>query len=76
MIYDTKRFILRYKSIIEKAPLQLYCSTLVFSPKKSEIRRQFWDQVSWWITTMPVVEEDWNPSLQVLERVIRLGSFQ
>ena len=67
MIYDAKRFILSYRSIIEKAPLQLYCSALVFSPRKSEIRRQFWDQAPCWITSMPVVEEDWNPSLQVLE---------
>jgi hypothetical protein len=39
MIYDAKRFILRYGSIIEQAPLQTDCAALAFSSLKSEIRR-------------------------------------
>src|SRR5277367_3462711 len=30
--------------MIEKAPLQTYCAALVFSPRESNIVRQFWDQ--------------------------------
>src|SRR2546430_2945375 len=67
MIHDAKRFILSYRSIIEKAPLQLYYSALIFSPKKSEIRRYFWDQAPGWVINLPIVEEHWNSSLQVLE---------
>lgn len=49
--------------VIERAPLQIYCSALVFSPKKSLIRKQFSHQIPAWITTTPPVEEDWNPEL-------------
>ena len=30
--------------MIEMAPLQIYCAALVFSPRESNIMRQFWDQ--------------------------------
>ncbi|KAF8544656.1 NACHT and WD40 domain protein [Trichophaea hybrida] len=67
IVYDAKRFILNNRSIIETAPLQVYCSALVFSPSMSAIRQQFWDQAPRWIQHMPVVQEDWNPALQSLE---------
>src|SRR2546430_17338912 len=67
MIHDAKRFILSYRSIIEEAPLQLYYSALIFSPKKSEIRRYFWDQTPCWVMSLPIVEEHWNSFLQALE---------
>ncbi|KAI9779259.1 MAG: hypothetical protein M1839_007511 [Geoglossum umbratile] len=67
MVNDAKRFILINRSIIEKAPLQTYSSALVFSPKKSIIRTQFSTQFPAWIKSLPIVEEGWNPSLQILE---------
>ncbi|KAF8535433.1 NACHT and WD40 domain protein [Trichophaea hybrida] len=67
IVHDAKRFILNNRSIIETAPLQVYCSALVFSPRMSAIRQQFWDQTPRWIQHMPVVQEDWNPALQSLE---------
>ncbi|KAF8540104.1 vegetative incompatibility protein HET-E-1 [Trichophaea hybrida] len=66
-VYDAKRFVLNARSIIETAPLQIYCSALVFSPWRSGIKRQFWDQTPLWIKNTPVVPADWNPSLQSLE---------
>ena len=67
LIQDAKRFILYNRSIIERAPLQVYASALVFSPGMSLIRRQFSNQFPPWIKRLPVVEEDWNSSLQILE---------
>src|SRR5436190_2018448 len=67
MLSDAKRFIHQYGSIIEKAPLQLYCPALIYSPKKSEIQRQFLDQALPWVTRMPIVEEHWGPSLHTLD---------
>ena len=67
MVKDAKRFILNNRSIIEKVPLQTYISALIFSPKKSIVRSQFSTQIPSWIKCLPAVEEDWNPSLQVLE---------
>ncbi|KAI9783836.1 MAG: hypothetical protein M1839_003172 [Geoglossum umbratile] len=66
LVYDAKRFMLNHKFIIEKAPLQIYCSALVFSPKKNPIRAQFWDQAFCWVANMSIAP-DWNSSSQVLE---------
>src|SRR5271154_857188 len=67
MIQDLKRFILRFGSIIEKAPLQTYCAALVFCPRKSEIRQQFWNQRYPCIKDALHREETWNPSHGTLE---------
>jgi WD40 repeat protein len=67
LIYDANRFVLSNRSVIEKAPLQTYCSALVFSPKTSEIRRQFGAQIPPWVTRLPAVRDDWNSFLQALE---------
>src|SRR5947209_7359197 len=67
LLNDTKRFILNNRSIIEKAPLQIYSSALIFSPKNSIIRKQFSTQFPTWIKSLPAVEEGWNPCLQILE---------
>ncbi|KAH6699976.1 heterokaryon incompatibility protein-domain-containing protein, partial [Leptodontidium sp. MPI-SDFR-AT-0119] len=66
-IYDTKRFVLYNRSAIEKAPLQLYCSALVFAPKNSVIRRNFEGRIPDWIQLKPKVQAHWNTSLQALE---------
>ncbi len=42
--------------MIEQAPLQLYCSALVFAPEKSIVLRQFEKCIP-----------DWNAALQTLE---------
>ncbi|KAN0080626.1 wd-repeat protein [Elaphomyces granulatus] len=34
---DAEKFVLKYRSIVERAPLQIYGSALVFSPMRSEI---------------------------------------
>jgi WD40 repeat protein len=45
----------------------VYASALVFSPKMSLIRRQFLSQGPTWIKSWPHVEENWSPTLQILE---------
>src|SRR5271154_547325 len=67
IVYDAKRFILRFGSIIEKSPLQTYCAALAFSPRKSEIRRHFWNQKDPRIKRVLHVEENWNPLHCTLE---------
>ena len=67
MIQDANRFLLRFGSIIEKAPLQTYCAALAFSPQKSAIRRQFWDQRYPCIKSVIHAEETWNPLRGTLE---------
>jgi len=67
IVQDAKRFVLYNASIVEKAPLQVYASALVFSPAMSLVRQQFLDQHPKWIDNWPIVKENWDSSLQTLE---------
>ena len=65
-VHDTERFILNNVSIIEKAPLQIYYSALVFAPETSLVRKQFEGHVRGRITRLPV-QKEWSSLLQTLE---------
>jgi WD40 repeat protein len=52
---------------IEQAPLQLYCSALVFAPKSSIVREKFERDIPSWIKLKPKVQAHWNAALQTLE---------
>ncbi|CAI7597639.1 unnamed protein product [Penicillium pancosmium] len=66
-LYDAKRFVLKNRQIAHEAPLQLYCSGLVFTPQKSIIRREFKNDFPIWVSRLPQVEENWSAELQALE---------
>ncbi|TVY12610.1 Vegetative incompatibility protein HET-E-1, partial [Lachnellula arida] len=66
-IYDAKRFALYNRSVIEQAPLQLYCSALIFAPEKSIIRETFEKYIPTWIERKPRVQAHWSAALQTLE---------
>jgi len=51
----------------EQAPLQLYCSGLIFAPGESVIRRQFEECIPAWIQSLPTVQANWSTLLQTLE---------
>ncbi|MCJ1469558.1 hypothetical protein MMC07_008192 [Pseudocyphellaria aurata] len=61
---DAVRFVLRNRSMIERAPLQLYCSALLFAPKESVVRKQFMKLVPKWIQRKSDFEENWGFELQ------------
>jgi hypothetical protein len=67
LVRDANHFILKNRSIIEKAPLQIYSSALVFSPKMSRVRTHFGNQIPGWIKRTPAVQENWGSSLQTIE---------
>ena len=67
MIQDANRFILYHRYIIERAPLQIYASALVFSPTMSVIRNLFQNENPSWIETSSGAEQSWSPCLQTLE---------
>ncbi|KAK4097985.1 hypothetical protein N658DRAFT_432935, partial [Parathielavia hyrcaniae] len=66
VVYDAKRFLRSHSSIIEEAPLQVYCSALVFSPEASIIRQLYIHQLPKWIVRAPALSEDWSVHLQTL----------
>ncbi|KAL5318069.1 hypothetical protein ACEPPN_015173 [Leptodophora sp. 'Broadleaf-Isolate-01'] len=66
-IQDARRFAVSNRSIIEQAPLQVYCSALIFAPEKSIVRETFERCIPSWIQRKPRVETHWNAMLQTLE---------
>ncbi|KAF2464761.1 uncharacterized protein BDR25DRAFT_337365 [Lindgomyces ingoldianus] len=65
--HDMKRFMLYNRPVIERVPLQVYCSALVFAPMMSLIKRQFEAKMLGWMEKVPKVEKHWNALLQTLE---------
>jgi WD40 repeat protein len=61
-----KRFALYSRAAIEQAPLQVYYSTLMFTPRNSVVKRRF-SKLPMWIKRAPQVEQEWNALLQTLE---------
>jgi WD40 repeat protein len=66
LVYDAKRFILKFRSVIELAPLQIYNSALLFSPQASIVRNLFQKEIDW-VRISSGVEQNWSPILQTLE---------
>ncbi|KAH7393735.1 hypothetical protein BKA64DRAFT_724800 [Cadophora sp. MPI-SDFR-AT-0126] len=66
-IHDGRRFAVSSRSIVEQAPLQAYCSALVFAPEKSIVRETFDRYIPSWIQRKPRVDAHWTAMLQALE---------
>ncbi|KAN0085478.1 WD40-repeat-containing domain protein [Elaphomyces granulatus] len=64
---DAEKFVLKHRSIVERAPLQIYGSALVFSPMRSEVRMQHWKERLSSIKNVVGIREGWDPCLQTLE---------
>lgn len=55
------------KWIIENAPLQVYISSLLFSPARSLVQNLFGNTELDWCLTKPNVDTDWSLCLQTFE---------
>ncbi|KAF7585341.1 hypothetical protein BBP40_011179, partial [Aspergillus hancockii] len=66
-LHDAKRFVLKNCQIADEAPLQIYCSGLVFAPRTAIIRTEFKQDRPSWICQFPQVKEKWSAELQTLE---------
>jgi predicted NACHT family NTPase len=58
---------LRFQSALADAPLQIYCSALVFAPENSLVRRTFVDQVLQRVNMLSMREADWDACHSTLE---------
>jgi hypothetical protein len=67
LVHDMNRFVLHSRSAFEQAPLQVYCSALVFAPSGSMVKRQFEGRIPGWIKRLPQVESEWSAVMQTLE---------
>ncbi|KAI9776915.1 MAG: hypothetical protein M1839_009157, partial [Geoglossum umbratile] len=66
-LHDAERFTLRFRSVLEDAPLQVYSSALIFAPEMSIIRKTFADHIPGWVNMISKVENDWDSCRSVLE---------
>jgi nucleoside phosphorylase len=66
-VHDAIRVFRQCRPAIEAAPLQVYCSALVFSPENSLVGKNFKQEVRRWISTLLGIPKDWSPCLQTLE---------
>src|SRR4051794_33320101 len=66
-LHDAERFTLRFRSILENAPLQVYSSALIFAPETSIIRKTFADRIPGWVNMISKVGDDWDACRSVLE---------
>ncbi|KAK0714729.1 WD40-repeat-containing domain protein [Lasiosphaeris hirsuta] len=64
---DAEKFIRSHGSIIERAPLQIYGSALVFSPTLSKVREQQWKKRLSFIKSAVGIKDHWDTHQQTLE---------
>ncbi|KAL4767498.1 hypothetical protein BDW60DRAFT_147648 [Aspergillus nidulans var. acristatus] len=64
---EAERFVSANAMIIQEAPLQTYSAALIFCPKKSLSKRLYWDQRFGFIKQVHVLQESWDPCIQVLD---------
>ncbi|CAM1507118.1 Fc.00g067590.m01.CDS01 [Cosmosporella sp. VM-42] len=64
---DARRFVRYHRMAIEKAPLQVYSSAVIFSPARSIVKRLFKAEVSNFVVSQSSMEEDWSACIQTLE---------
>ena len=57
---NAKRFVLRFQSLIQDAPLQVYSSALIFAPEMSIIRKTFNDHIPRWVNRLSKIEDNWD----------------
>ncbi|KAF2190141.1 vegetative incompatibility protein HET-E-1 [Zopfia rhizophila CBS 207.26] len=66
-LQDARRFTLRFRYILEEAPLQIYSSALLFAPEASIIRKTFVDEFLGGIKMLSKRANDWDACRSVLE---------
>lgn len=66
LLRDAKQFAFRHARIIEEAPLQVYCSALLFSPEQSLIRQIYHNETPNWIISSFQRRGTWSAYTQFL----------
>ncbi|RFU78506.1 hypothetical protein TARUN_3753 [Trichoderma arundinaceum] len=67
LLQDARRFVLANVAALDKAPLQIYSSALIFTPKESTVRTLFKASIPSWISSLPTMQHHWDPCLATVE---------
>ncbi|KAB8257696.1 WD40-repeat-containing domain protein [Aspergillus pseudonomiae] len=68
LVHDARRFAVSFRSVYEKAPLQIYASALLFAPQESIIRYEFGEEIPAWISQKPSAHRYWSPLLHTIPK--------
>ncbi|KAL6904116.1 WD40 repeat-like protein [Trichoderma evansii] len=74
LLQDARRFVLANLGTMNKAPLQIYSSALIFAPEKSIVRELFNTSIPSWLTTRPIMQSNWDPCLATFETLFVHGA--
>ncbi|KAF7503289.1 hypothetical protein GJ744_004011 [Endocarpon pusillum] len=66
-VHDAIRVFRQCAAAVEEAPLQVYCSALIFSPEESVVRQTFKQEMPQWISPLPRISSNWSPCVQTLK---------
>ncbi|PCG94224.1 Hypothetical protein PENO1_079660 [Penicillium occitanis (nom. inval.)] len=69
VVHDAHRFLLKFRAVIEVAPLQLYASCIVFAPAESIARLVFERDLSESLPRLLDEDTDWDPLLLAIDHV-------
>lgn len=72
LVQDTRRFILFCKPVVEHNPLQVFTSSLIFSPSRSITKEYFKHEELDWISVRPEMGAKWSACLQTLKATVSL----
>ncbi|KAL2270157.1 hypothetical protein VTJ83DRAFT_2341 [Remersonia thermophila] len=67
LLKDAEKFVFSHRSIMERCPLQIYGSALVFSPTMSETRTRHWKERLPCIEMATGMKDRWDAHRQTLE---------
>ena len=67
-VTDACLFLNRRRMIIEKYPLQIYSSFLIFSPDSSLVRKYYEKEIAGWIIKPPTIQGDWSQATTTIEQ--------
>ncbi|PTB65061.1 WD40 repeat-like protein [Trichoderma citrinoviride] len=69
LVHDIRRFFQHNSWIINDAPLQIYLSAILFTPKLSIVRSLFEEELLSWIEVNQFIESHWSSCLQTIEEI-------
>ncbi|KAJ5984632.1 NACHT and WD40 domain protein [Penicillium waksmanii] len=72
-LQDARLFVLKFGSLIDEVPLQIYSSGLILSPKESILRKTFENEKPVWIKSSPQCQQSMGCRNSVSRRAFRLA---
>ncbi|EHK18052.1 uncharacterized protein TRIVIDRAFT_159771 [Trichoderma virens Gv29-8] len=66
-LHDARRFVVANMATLDKAPLQIHSSALIFAPEMSTIKCLFKSSIPSWLSTLPVMQSHWDPCIATIE---------